>query len=375
MVSHNHQHDRRRDQNTQRARGRDHTSGQTRAVFLLHHRGQGQDAQEDDRCTDDTSGGRKDNADQRHSDRKTTAHGAEQTLHRAHEFFSHAAFVQHQAHEDEHRQRHKDRVRHRGIDTVHSRAQGQIVEAGKRPLEPCPRHEIVVEQVSDTAIHHADTRQRPRNGEAREQQHDEGQEHRDNELFLGVFDKERQRDSDRDKDNEGDEDGAEAAAFAFVCVVHPKRVNVVDQTRDRSERQKAEADRDDRFECPTIRQTQGARGPFVNAEALVEIVVALVDHQIDEREQKAQDADDFDHALTTAGHLHVQHVHTHVAIGHEGKGNADHRHQPVEMPLDFIELWEVLVQSIAKGHLRHDREDQQHVGPHHDQTDAFHNAV
>ncbi len=71
----------------------------------------------------------------------------------------------------------------------------------------------------------------------------------------------------------------------------------------------------------------------------------------------------------------MQHVHTHVAIGHERKGNTDHRYQPVEMPLDFIELWKVLVQHVAEGNLRYDCKDEQDVGPHDHQTDAFDSTV
>ena len=133
-----------------------------------HHRG-----------ADDAGGGRQDDADQADRDRQAAVHLSEQALHRLHHFFGNAGTIQHEPHENEHRQGHQDPVVHQLVDAVDAHAVDDVVNPGKGV-------QVLIGQHADTGKEHRRAAQHPGDGKSRKQQGDKRAEHGDNEIIADL---------------------------------------------------------------------------------------------------------------------------------------------------------------------------------------------
>ena len=118
LIGHDDQHDRRRNEDAERAGGRDHPGRELFRIILPHHDRDRQCREQHDRRADNAGRCREQDSDQDDGDGQPAAHLAEHADEIRHHQLGDARAIEHQAHIDEHRQRNEHPVRHRGENTV-----------------------------------------------------------------------------------------------------------------------------------------------------------------------------------------------------------------------------------------------------------------
>ena len=133
---HDHQHDRRRNQDPQRAAGGDGAGREPHVVARPVHGLRGHDAEDRHRRADDAGGGREDGGDEEHRDVERSAGAGEHELDGAEQPLHQPRLLHQDAHEDEQRHRRERLLQHDVVEL-----QRHEVDDELRPESPGPEHE------------------------------------------------------------------------------------------------------------------------------------------------------------------------------------------------------------------------------------------
>ena len=174
------EHDRRRDQDAERAAGADDPRREGMVVARLHHRGECEEAHQRDHGADDAGGGREEGAGHERRDPHRARDVLRRDVERGEEPADDVRALDDVAHEEEERHRGQRVVRHHRVGLVDEEVEDAVVE---EPVDPVRRavpprgvlgqsvegapHPVGVE-VREVAEADAERHQREGDGEARE---------------------------------------------------------------------------------------------------------------------------------------------------------------------------------------------------------------
>ena len=133
---HDHQHDRRRDQDSEGAAGGNGARGQLHVVARPVHGLGRHDAEDRHRCADDAGGGREDGGDEQHRDVERAAGAGEHQLDGAEQPLHQPRLLHQDAHEDEERHRRECLLQHHVVEL-----EGHQVDDQLRPEAPGPERQ------------------------------------------------------------------------------------------------------------------------------------------------------------------------------------------------------------------------------------------
>ena len=159
------QHQARRDDLAQRARGADRAAGDRRVVAAPQQRGQRQQPERDHGGADDAGGGAHQHAHADDAQRHAAAQAAGQVADHVEQVFGQARLLQHHAHEHEQRDRQPLVVGHHAVDARRQQVEQRLAEA-------------------DEAEHEAARRQRDAHRHAGHQQREEADQQADREPLV-----------------------------------------------------------------------------------------------------------------------------------------------------------------------------------------------
>ena len=166
-------HHRRRDQNTQRAPGGDHASGQAGVIAGVQHRAHGDHAHQHHHSAHQATGNAPEGADHQGGHGQRAGQAAEGQLHAVEHFVHQRAALHDVAHQHKERNRQQSVVGHGAKGALHHQVEHAVVH---------PRLGRVVER--GEAKHHAQTHQGEGGGEAHHDDHDDEPQHQEAECGI-----------------------------------------------------------------------------------------------------------------------------------------------------------------------------------------------
>ena len=160
LVRHDDQHQRRRDDLRQRARGRDDARREATVVAVAQHDRQRDEAHRDDRGRDDARGGRQQRADEDHRVGEAAAHRPEQLADGFEQVLGHAAALEDQPHEREERDREQRVVGHDAPDPFGQRLEQRGLQQSQLDAEKAEANADGAQRERDRIAqqHHDDQR-------------------------------------------------------------------------------------------------------------------------------------------------------------------------------------------------------------------------
>ena len=167
------EHDRRRNENAERAARRDGAGGQLDVVARVQHRPQRDDAHEDDDRPDDARGDAPERAHQQGRHRQRRRHPPEGELDGVEHPIHQRRPLHDVAHEDEQRDRQQRVVRHDPVRPLHDQIEGAVLPP---MLDRVPEREV--------AEDHPEAHQRERGREAHHDRDHDEPEHRETERGI-----------------------------------------------------------------------------------------------------------------------------------------------------------------------------------------------
>ena len=87
------------------------------------------------------------------------------------------------------------------------------------------------------------------------------------------------------------------------------------------------------------------------------------------------EAYNLNNSLCIVAKVRMDDIDPHVAVRNHRIAQPDHGCQAIEVPLDLIELGQVLIEQIAQTNLKNDRKYQRHICPHHCLADDAHKTI